>query len=352
MSGRITGKNGEFWAPAGDGISLDNQALSVNATKKIQGIDYASRFYGTSARTAWNRAKATPVMLQGFAGEVTITPGTAVDTVVVSTNTFHKDASGVQSVTATQTLTLTRATVASTVQIHMISQVMSTGVAEITVGTIATGTISVDTFGTVGGNALIPVANLLIGRVILVSGAAAVVTASELANAYSTSAGVLLQERSDVPGFTILPLEGGVLLNEALLICHAGTLARKLYADFYDQYPLVTKMGDLENININGSSDTVVMQAMGDYAPQSDFSGPPKSSGTASRFYVSDTRLFALAMQRRAGIIRIVPDNEAPTVFFEAAIKVKSWGIGIGVGSAIKENFAFDIDGNLELRGL
>lgn len=349
MSERRTGKSGEFWAPFGDGLAYVNQALTVVASKTIQGVAYAKRFFATAARTAWNRAKTLTVRLQGVVGEVTIRPSATNDTVIVSVASLHKDNTGAQARTEHSVL-LTRA--AAGAQWHMIWLDHGSDAAGVTAGALNAGVATFsETFGVDSGPALIAVDKTLVGAVKLTPGAAGPVLASDIV--YTLSDGTLLQERSDLPTFVRLPMEGGILLESALLECHTGPAPRKAYADFNDMYPLIGKVGHMEKVSLGGSSDTTIMEAMGDTAPEADFNGPPKSNGSASRFNVLDGVAFALAMQRRVGIIRVKPDGASnPNVYYEAAVLVKSWGTEIGVGSKIMENMSFDIDGNLELRGL
>ena len=105
---RITGKRGEVYLPTGDGISLSNQALTVSASKTIQGTTYTNQFYGTSTRTAWNRGKALSVRLQGIVGEATIYPSTTNNKVWVSPFRIYKDNGTVVTASTAQELTLTR----------------------------------------------------------------------------------------------------------------------------------------------------------------------------------------------------------------------------------------------------
>ncbi len=57
-------------------------------------------------------------------------------------------------------------------------------------------------------------------------------------------------------------------------------------------------------------------------------------------------------MERRTAIVRLYPDSESSSVYYEGAIIISSWGVSVGVGAAVKENISFNGDGNLELRGI
>jgi hypothetical protein len=113
----------------------------------------------------------------------------------------------------------------------------------------------------------------------------------------------------------------------------------------------MAKLGDIDGWTLGGSSDTTSMEACEDYAAQTDLSGAAKWNGTLSRFYISDETVFAMAMQKRTAILRLYPDGDITTKYYEGAVIIKSWGISVSVGSAVKESVSFDGDGNLELRG-
>lgn len=348
---RITGKSGEVYISLGDGISLSNQALAMAASKTIQGTAYANRFYGTSTSSQWNKSKVPTVRLQGLTGEATVVPGTAVDTVDVSALKLFYDNSVVTpttTVTAVQTVTLTRH--AADKEWHMIHVDNVTGTAGVTLGTVITGASSFnDTFAAAGGPGFITAAHTLVAALKLTAGTAALTLSSEIV--YKLTDGTLLQERSEVPTFTQLPVEGGVLLTTTLLKCHELSATRTLYASFYDQEPLVAKLGDTEGWTLGGSSDTIQLEAQGDFSPESDFSGPVKGSGTFSRFFVADDLVWKTAMQRRTAIMRLVPNSAVPSQYYEFAATIKDWGTDNKVGSGMIENISFDIDGNVELRG-
>jgi hypothetical protein len=345
---RITGKKGVLYIPLADGLSISNAALTKSATKEIGGVSYANRFYGTSSRSSWQKSKDPTVRLQGIVGEATITPGTANNTVDVSAFSYYDDNGAVNTSTAA-TLTLTRN--ADGAQWHMIHVTNSSGTASVTVGVVSASTTAfVETWAATAGPAYVATTETLIGAVKLTPGGAGLVSAGDIVYSFPT-AGTLLQERSDIPTFSILPMEGGVLLNAALLGCHTAGAARTLYASYYDQYPLMAKLGDIDGWTLGGSSDTTSMEACEDYAAQTDLSGAAKWNGTLSRFYISDETVFAMAMQKRTAILRLYPDGDITTKYYEGAVIIKSWGISVSVGSAVKESVSFDGDGNLELRG-
>ena len=347
---RITGKRGELYLPTGKGNSLSNQALTVSASKEIQGTTYTNRFYGTSSRSAWNKSETITARLQGIVGEITISPGTANDTIDVTAGSYHKDTSGVQTSTAGTGVSVTRD--ADGAQWNMVTIDTGSGTVKVTAG-LATASVTAynDTWAASGGPAYIGTDEILVGVVRLTPGSAAVVTSAEIFYTLVDGA-TLAQERSDIPTFSILPMEGGVLLTEALLACKTAGARRTVYADYYDQYPLLAKVGDIEGWTLTGTSDTVELEALGDFAPEKDLSGAVSWSGTFTRFYVADERVWVNAMQRRtAGIIRLKPDSNNSTVYYEGAVIFSDWGTGAALGDGTKENVSFEGDGNLEFRG-
>jgi hypothetical protein len=287
------------------------------------------------------------VRLQGITGEVTIYPSTTNDKVWVSPFKLYKDNGAVVTASTAQELTLTRD--AAKAQWHMI-KTDAAGTAAIITGTLSSGTSFNDVWDTAGGPQYVGAADILIGAVKLTPGSAGPVAAANIT--YTLSTGTLIQERSDIPGYTILPVEGGILLNEALLGCHTAGATRTAYASFYDQYPLLSKVGDIEGWTLSGTSDTIEMEAAEDISAQVDLSGSIKWSGTFNRFYVQDDRVWKNAMERRTAILRLWPDANDTAIYYEGAVIIKDWGIDATVGNAIKENISFDGDGNLELRGM
>lgn len=346
---RITGRKGEVYIPLSKGISMSNQRLQVDASKEIQGVTYTSRFYETSSRTSWNKGETISVRLQGIVGEATITPGTAVDSIDVSAFQYYDDNGTVNTATAaTLTLSARDATGAQWASIWVAN---ASGTVGYTLGTVSASTTThSETWAALAGPAYISTVQTLIGLWKIAAGSATTTLASELLYSLPT-AGTFVQERSDVPTFTVLPMEGGVLLTTALLGCHTGGAARTLYATFYDQYPIMAKIGDVDGWTLAGTNDTIMMEAQNDFSPETELSSSVKWSGTMSRFYVGDENIFATAMHRKTAIVRLYPTGDSTTKYYEGAIVIKSWGVDVSVGNAVKENISFDGDGNLELRG-
>lgn len=345
---RRTGRKGAMFIPVGVGNLRTNIELSPAASKTLGGVTYTDRFVGTATRSAWNKGLPHTFRAQGINGEVTIKPGTANDTVDVSIFQYFKDNTTVQTSAAIVTLTLTRD--AAKAQWHCIHAPVATGVADKTAGVLSANTAFVDTFGAAGGPALIPVADIMLGAVKLTPGAAGPVLASDIVVALST--GALLQERADMPHGTKCSLAGGVLFKSALLKCHAGDLARKVFATFYDQYPYLTQIGDIDGWTLNGTRDTTKLEACEDIAPELDFASAAAFNGTLARFYMGDATMFKMAMQRGSAILKLFPDYDEPANYFEASAMFKSWSIGVAMGSGIKENESFECDGPVEAVGI
>jgi hypothetical protein len=290
------------------------------------------------------------VRLQGIVGEATIIPTPSTnDSVTVSGFSFYKDNGTVVTVT-TGALELTRD--ATKAQWHMI-KTNASGTLAVVAGTVSADTSFTETWDGAGGPGYVATTDILIGAIKLTPGSAGAVLSSEIVYSLPV-AGTLLQERSDVPGYQILPMEGGVLVNDAagLLGCHTAGVTRTFYATYYDQYSVLIKVGDTEGWTLSGSTDTIEMEAQGDLAAQSDISGAVKWSGTLSRFYISDDIIFKMAMNRRTAILRLYPNADETTKYFEGAAVISDWGFDNSVGNACKENVSFTGDGNLELRGM
>jgi hypothetical protein len=346
---RIAGKRGEIYIPVGKGNLITNAALSMSASKTIQGVARTNLFYGTSTRSAWNKGQTPTVRLQGVVGEVAITPGTAADTINVAAFSYHKDNAGVSTGTAATGVNITRhATIAVW---NMVTVSNATGTVAVTAGTVTgSATAFNDVFDTDGGPAYIAAGLTLLGVVRANPGSATTTLTSEIH--YTDVAGdTAMQERSDTPGFYILNTEGGVLMNATLLGCHTAGATRTAYASYYDQYPLLTKIGDIDAFTLNTSSDVIEMEAFGDFSPETDFAGAIKWSGTMSQFYLADRTLWANVNERRTAILRLWPDSNNTTIYYEGSVIFSDWSIDVSLNNAVKTPVSFTGDGPLEYRG-
>lgn len=352
MALRKTGKRGQIYIPLSDGNAVSNAALTMSASKTIGGVSYTNRFYGTATRSMWNRGKPITVIQQGIIGEATITPASGNDTVQTVANiSYFKDASsGVQTAAIDSSITVTRPASGKACW-NLIVLDTDDGTISAVAGTDTTsGTTLVDTWDAAGGPPLVAVDKLIIGAVKLTSNTAAPVTAGEIA--YLNGAGVLLQERADIPSYEIVPVQGGVLLSEAMQLCHTGGVSRKVYASYYDVAPVLSAVAHSTKWSVSGSNATVEMPAQGDVGSPTDVSGSPKWSGSFERYYVQDATMFKLAMNRRYGIVRLYPDRDENTAYYEGAVIISSWGMNSDQGSAMLEQISFAGDGILEPVGL
>jgi hypothetical protein len=215
MSLPKTGRYGKIQAPVNDGVLFTNVALTKEAIKTIGNKVYTNRFYG-HANSFWNgNPSYKPTWrLQGIIGEASIT-ATGVNN-EVSTNAFsyYKDNGAIATAAADTSVTVTRPA-GNVAKWNLIILTLSTGAISAAVGTDATDTTFLDTYGTGAGQ--IPVLTsdqICIGAVKLTSSSAAAVSSAEIV--YTNVAGVLIQERSDIPGGKENLLEGGVLFDDAL----------------------------------------------------------------------------------------------------------------------------------------
>ncbi|MBF0546226.1 MAG: hypothetical protein HQM08_17415 [Candidatus Riflebacteria bacterium] len=347
MGVRKTGKYGQIMIPTGDGIQVANAALTKSASKTIQGTVFSNRFYATASRSMWNKGKGISARIQGIVGEASVTPATGNNNVQTNAFSYYKDNGTIQSAPADTSVTIVRP---ATGKYNWNLVVVDMDDGTISAITGSDGDSYSDVFDAAGGPPLVAIDKLIIGAVKLSTDTAAPVVAADITQFLST--GTLIQERSDMPGYFEYPMEGGVLLNEALLVCHTGSVARKVYASYYDFYSLLTPLGDTTKWSLDVSSDTTSMQAQGDSGAQSDLSGPPKWSGGFSRFHVRDVVLYNLGVNRRTGIVRLFPDRNDTTVYYEGAVIVKGFKMDCDMSNPMMEEITFEGDGNLELRGL
>ena len=169
---------------------------------------------------------------------------------------------------------------------------------------------------------------------------------------YSNAAGALIQERADVPSYELCPVLGGVLLSAALEACHTTATTRKVYASFYDIMPVLQGIVHSTKWGLTGTGGVVKMPGQGDAGTPSDASQSVDWAGSFERYYVADAILFKMAMQRRYAIVRLYPDRDATTEYFEGAVIMTSWGMTSDQGAAMMEPVAFQGDGTLEAVGL
>jgi len=346
MAGRTTGRFAKIYMALGHGASVSNAALTLSASKEIQGVTYTSRFYGYSG-AIFNRAKALTVRIQGIVGAMDlITPASGNNVVQTPAFSYYKDASTIQSVSADTSVTVVRPA-AGKFNWNLITVNTGTNAVSATTGT--DGGAYSDTFAAGGGPPLVAVDEIIIGAVKLSSDAAAPIVAGDIF--YSDSTGVLLQERSDIPGYELFPVEGGILTGAALGAFHTGPVGRKVYASFYDLAPVIAEVAHTDNVTLNTTSATTSAEAFNDISPQTDLSGSLAWSGSLGRFYVGDSVLFSAACDRRTGVIKYFPNYETDSGKYYIGCVIYSGFDHVGPLEWVKNTVNFQGDGNLKAVG-
>jgi hypothetical protein len=342
MSVRKTGNFGQLVLPVGDGTTSTNVALTKSASKTINGTTYTDRFFG-HAMTHWNPAKPMSVSLQGILGSVDITPTASNNEVSTSAFQYKKDNSGVQTAAADASVTVVRPG-SGKVNWNLIIADLATGAITAVQGT--DGDAHVDTFDAAGGPPLVAVDKIIVGAVKFTSSTAGVVLPSEITISLST--GALIQERADLPAQEIIPLDGGVLLSEALPACHTGPLPRKAYATFTSQKNFLATVGHTTKWTFSGTRPVVSLPAQNDISASKAPSGPMDTKGTFARF-ATDADMFKLAYHKGQGYVKMYPDKNE-TGYFEAAVVITSFGQGAEMGAGSMTDLSFDVNGNIEWR--
>lgn len=348
MGLRQTGKYGKIYLPVGDGTVTNNTELTMTAAKTIGGTLYTNRFFG-KASTYWNRNKALTVRIQGIVGSVDIQPTGANNEVSVTGFSYYKDNGTIQTAAADSSVVVTRPA-GNVAKWNLIILTLSTGAISAVAGTDASDTTFLNTFGTSAGQ--IPVCTsdqIILGAVKLTTSADAAITASQIV--YVDGNGVLLQERSDIPTYDVLPMEGGILLTEALLANHTGGTTRKIYATFYDQYNLMQPLSHTTGWTLSESLNSVDFPAQNDVGTPSDISGAPIFTGTLGRYAV-DSVLFKAACQRKTGFLKLYRNINNPTEYYECACIFTSFSESNNNDAAATSEVGFKVDGILEWRGV
>jgi len=337
---RKPGNRASLLVPVNAGISVVNQLLTKTASFPLLGTTYANRFWGL-ANSLWNMNKRVRVQVQGIIGEASFSP-TAANNVVTTDQViyFFKDATTIQTC-AVGTATAVRPATGKK-NWNLLCITLADGALTFETGT--DGDNFVDTFDAAGGPPLIPITKICVGAVKLDSDSDAAIAADEIF--YQTSAGAFLQERGDMPGFDVLPVEGGILLREALLAMHDGPLPRTVYASFYDQYQVLAVLGHTDGCKFNVTGETAMAEAQGDVAPSSAPIGAPKSTGSFGRWKV-DNRLLAFAQQIRSGFLKVYEDTEDGG-YQLMAVNVTSFGRDIPNKNYIRDDLSFEVNGHIK----
>jgi hypothetical protein len=347
---RQTGKYGQVYLPSGSGVLVSNQALTKSASKEIGGVTYTNQFYGTTG-ALWNKGKDMSVRIPGIIGDLSLlTPGTANSTVDMAATSIYLNNSSTSAtaISAQAGLVLTRPTSSTLTVVNLVVVNTGTKAASVVVGSEAAARSA--SFNTAGGYPYVAVDEIIVGAVVLTTVPAAVVAASEIEyTLYGTN--TLVQERSDIPGYEILPAEGGVLVQEALIGAHTAGATRGVYATYYDLQAVLLQVADTTKWSLSSTVGTVSMLAQGDLNPQTDLAGSPTWSGSLERFYVKDSLLFKLAMEQKRGIIKLFPNRNEPTKYYLGSVVFATWGHTCDNAAAQTQPLSFTGDGPLKAVG-
>ena len=236
-----TGRFGKLQAPLNDGIQYSNVALTLSASKTIGGKVLTNRFFGHTAKY-WNKNPTykASFRIQGIVGTAEIQPGSANDKISIKAAfSYYKDNGTVQTSAAPSDVSVTRPATGKAAW-YLVCVTLADGTITVEKGKDVTGTRTalINTFGdpssgTDGAIPLIAATKNIVGAFKLDSDSAAMILTSDIT--YVDGNGRLLQERSDIPAGKENLLEGGVVVDEALLPAHTGDTPRKVYAPFYSQ---------------------------------------------------------------------------------------------------------------------
>ncbi len=209
-------------------MSLDNQLLEFeggqNAFPMTELSDSGDRKTFTSGEELWSQASgvAPEVRADGIITGAAITPATGNDSVASAAFTANVNGKEI-AVSAQSALAVTRAVTDT----HIINSVICDDAGTVSVIQGTEGTAFVDTRGSAGGPAYIPVGSIEMGQVRLSSSTAAQVQAGEIFQLVNRH-----QERADFPVPNIDYINGAVDFSSALQASHTGDVPKKVYASF------------------------------------------------------------------------------------------------------------------------
>ena len=292
-----TGKGGKVFVNAGDGVYLSGTAMTKQASYTYKGEVYANRIYLLgSGKTLINMrpAKEPALVIDGIVSEVTISGNGSNDE--IATSAFDYMNGGVRATAAADASVAVSRPAAGEGAWIGVSVKKSDGSITITKGTDTTGSAGIggllDTYGAgAGQRPLIPTTDLLIGWLKLGNGAAPVA---------STEVFYYDQERYDTLAWTWLPNIGGVMLNAALVACHAGPVARTVSFTGYYLDDSFTQIGTAKEWSLNPSINTVSETTMGGSASHSEIGG-----WTFSFAQLACDELVKNAMLNRQGMLAV-----------------------------------------------
>ncbi len=347
-----TGRYGKLKVPINNGIQFSNLALTKEATKTIGGKVFANRFHDT-INNFWNGDPAYKATwrLQGIAGEASISPASGNDAVQTPAISYFKDnSSPTPSTAAADTnIALGSRPASGKAAQYLILLDLDDGTMSISKGADISGTTAalLDTYGSEAGKIpLAAVDKLIVGLIKTAITASQPVTAEEIT--YVNGAGVLLQERSDIPGGKENLLEGGVLFDEALQACHTGAIPRVVYATFYSQKTVLADVADLINWKQSITRGLVSMPGKGDNPATSEISSTEAVTGSAA-VYMCGRKMFDL-FRKGAGYVQLFQDTRDTASYYEGAAIWSSFDEN-NDEAAIVNNINFSISGFIERRG-
>lgn len=342
---RQAAKWGLLLKPISDGIKQTNVELTKVASKMIEGVLYADRFYAHD-QTHWNQAMANIAVPQGIIGDFDVSPVPSVnDCVSVSAMRYYKDAANTLTgdVAVAQRVSFTRD--ATKNQIHTVHLIASTGSFGITSGVASVASFS-STYGADAGPALLSVPVLGVINIQAAPGAAAVVTGAEITPVLPD--GTFMQERGDVPAGQIIELLGGILFNAPLLACHVGGIPRKVFATFTSQKLVLQPAADIIKGTLQETGAVIKFPAPGDKSSKAAPTGNVEWSGSIEEYVVS-AQASKDFTRKRVGYLRIYRDSNNTAEYREGAVVYTTRGENpVDISAALTSTLAFTGSGPLE----
>lgn len=344
-------KNGDFgmiMMPLNDGVAVTNAELTLAASKVLGGKTFLNLFLG-HALTHWNADKDITVRIQGIIGEASIAPATGNDTVqTTAAIKYFKDNTTVQTAAIDASISVTRPGSGKKCWNLIVLSTTDGAISSVKGkdGDDLVNTFGDPTDGTAGSLPFVSSTQLIIGAVQLTSSTAAPITAEDIT--YVDGNGRLLQERSDIPTYSLDILNGGILLTDVLLPSRTGDTTRKAFASFYSQKSVLAPVMHTTKWQFAGSRTVSEMPAQGDRAIPKSPSRTMSYSGSFSRYRV-DAEMFKAAQKGRA-YGKFFPDRDITAEYYECAVILKNFSEANERGANLMNDIQFDVDGEVEWR--
>lgn len=347
MTTRKTGKYGTILVAQDEGFPRVNVPLVLSAEKTIQGEVYEKRFFGVDGGAFINMSKPKSARLQGLVGSAYVLPDPSGDDdkISVSDIRFFKDNGDAESVAAS-IQTLVRASIGEKIWAAIVVDfTAATPVIGIVYGT--PGAALLESFGTAAGTfPLLTDKQLLIVGVQLDDTSAPIVQA-DIVTRFSD--GTVLQERSDMPKFDWMPLEGGILVQDALLPCHTDDTPRNAWISFHDQINSLVELGHTTQWGVTMTLPNIDLPAQNDISPQAENSGPGEWTSTLDRYAVDET-LFDIAQRVKTVVVKLYRDRKDLTRYYHGVALVTDFGETVDQTSGIMNNMSLKGVSPLEFR--